>query len=87
MAPRWPGFGGDEFAVVLDDDNQSDQVLACAATLVTALPHLHTVTRGLDQDRQAVNAALTLPFHNGGTEGVKTKNETDHAPDARPRQL
>jgi transposase len=39
------------------------------------LPHLHTFTRGLDQDRAAVNAGLTLPYHNGGTEGVNTKTK------------
>ena len=39
------------------------------------LPHLHAFTRGLDLDRDAVNAALTLPFHNGGTEGVNTKTK------------
>jgi hypothetical protein len=39
------------------------------------LPHLHTFTRGLDQDRDAVNAGLTLPYHNGGTEGVNTKTK------------
>jgi transposase len=32
-------------------------------------------TRGLDYDRAAINAALTLPFHNGGTEGVNTKTK------------
>ncbi len=37
------------------------------------LPHLHTFTRGLGLD--AVNAALTHPFHNGGTEGVNTKTK------------
>jgi transposase len=37
------------------------------------LPHLHAFTRGLDQDRNAVNAAVTTVFHNGGTEGVNTK--------------
>jgi len=37
------------------------------------LPHLHAFTRGLDQDRDAVNAALTHVYHNGGTEGVNTK--------------
>ncbi|MEU5910641.1 transposase, partial [Micromonospora sp. NPDC047527] len=26
-------------------------------------------------DRDAVNAALTYPFHNGGTEGVNTKTK------------
>ncbi len=36
------------------------------------LPHLHTFTRGLGLDRNAVDAALTHAFHNGGTEGVNT---------------
>jgi hypothetical protein len=39
------------------------------------LPHLHAFTRGLDQDRDAVRAALALPYHNGGTEGVNTKTK------------
>ena len=39
------------------------------------LPHLHSFTRGLDLDTQAVTAALTLPFHNGRTEGVNTKTK------------
>lgn len=39
------------------------------------LPHLHAYTRGLEFDRNAVNAALTLPFHNGRTEGVNTKTK------------
>lgn len=42
---------------------------------VADLPHLHAFTRGLDQDRDAVHAALTLPYHNGGTEGVNTKTK------------
>ena len=39
------------------------------------LPSLHTFTRGLDLDRQAVIAAATWPFHNGRTEGVNTKTK------------
>jgi transposase len=39
------------------------------------LPHVHAFTRGLDLDIQAVTAALTLPFHNGRTEGVNTKTK------------
>ena len=39
------------------------------------LPHLHSFTRGLDLDIQAATAALTLPFHNGRTEGVNTKTK------------
>lgn len=36
-------------------------------------PRMHAFTRGLDCDRPAVDAGLTQPFHNGGTEGVNTK--------------
>jgi len=32
------------------------------------LPHVHSFTRGLDLDIQAVTAALTMPHHNGRTE-------------------
>jgi transposase len=39
------------------------------------LPCLHSFTRGLDLDIQAATAALTLPFHNGRTEGVNTKTK------------
>jgi transposase len=41
----------------------------------TDLPFPHSFTRGLDLDTQAVTAALTLPFHNGRTEGVNTKTK------------
>lgn len=39
------------------------------------LPHLHAFTRGLQRDYDAVINGLTLPFHNGGTEGVNTKTK------------
>jgi transposase len=39
------------------------------------LPHLHAFTRGLDRDRDAVDAALTRPYSNGPTEGVNTKTK------------
>ncbi len=38
-------------------------------------PHMHAFTRGLDLDKQAVIAAVTLPFHNGRTEGVNTRTK------------
>jgi len=41
----------------------------------TDLPHLHAFARGLERDRDAVNAALTLPYSNGPTEGVNTKTK------------
>ncbi|MEV4201278.1 ISL3 family transposase [Micromonospora globbae] len=39
------------------------------------LPHLHAFTRGLERDRDAVNAAITLPYSNGPTEGVNTNTK------------
>ena len=39
------------------------------------LPNIHAFTRGLDLDTRAVIAAVTLPFHNGRTEGVNTKTK------------
>jgi len=39
------------------------------------LPDLHSFTRGLDLDIQAATAALTLPYHNGKTEGVNNKTK------------
>ena len=39
------------------------------------LPCVHSFTRGLDLDIQAATAALTLPYHNGRTEGVNTKTK------------
>lgn len=41
----------------------------------TDLPHLHSYARGLDIDHDAVHAAVTLPYHNGTTEGVNTKTK------------
>ncbi|MEU1543913.1 ISL3 family transposase [Actinacidiphila glaucinigra] len=41
----------------------------------TDLPHLHSFARGLDRDRDAVIAALTLTYSNGPTEGVNTKTK------------
>lgn len=39
------------------------------------LPNIHAFTRGLDLDAGAAIAAVTLPFHNGRTEGVNTKTK------------
>lgn len=37
------------------------------------LPFMHSYATGLERDRAAVDAALTLPWHNGRTEGVNNK--------------
>ena len=44
-----------------------------SAASAAGLPHVHAFTRGLDLDSQAATAALTLPHHNGRTEGVNIK--------------
>ncbi|MER6590768.1 ISL3 family transposase [Micromonospora purpureochromogenes] len=71
-----PGFIG-SFAALLTPTGGNDDHLDSwiAEVKATDLPHLHTFTRGLGLDRDAVNAALTHPFHNGGTEGVNTKTK------------
>lgn len=39
------------------------------------LPYLHAFANGLELDRAAVDTALTLPRHNGRTEGVNTRTK------------
>jgi transposase len=39
------------------------------------LPHVHSFIRGLRLDHDAVRAALTSKYHNGGAEGVNTKTK------------
>ena len=65
------------FAALLRPAAGNAQLLTTWITDARAedLPHLHAFTRGLDQDRDAVNAAVTTVFHNGGTEGVNTKTK------------
>jgi transposase len=63
------------FAALLAPDPGNDARLRQWITDARAadLPHVHSFTRGLDLDIQAATAALTLPHHNGRTEGVNTK--------------
>ncbi|WP_162181754.1 transposase, partial [Glycomyces tenuis] len=70
-------LGVDDFAVLLRPEPGNAERLEAWITAVRAedLPHLHSFIRGLDQDRAAVIAGLTLPFHNGRTEGVNTKTK------------
>jgi len=42
-------------------------------TRAADLPFLHSFATGLERDRAAVDAALTLPYHNGRTEGANNK--------------
>jgi transposase len=65
------------FAQLLRHDPDNITRLEAWITAVRGadLPHLQAFTRGLDNDKAAVQAALTLPYHNGGTEGVNTKTK------------
>jgi Transposase len=46
-----------------------------AAVRATGLPHMHAFTRGPGLGKEAAHAAVTLPYHTGGTEGVNTKTK------------
>ena len=65
------------FAVMLEPDPANEDGLRQWITSARAadLPNLHSFTRGLDLDIKAATAALTLPHHNGRTEGVNTKTK------------
>lgn len=65
------------FATLLEPAEENSTLLSTWITSVQAedLPHLHAFTRGLMRDRDAVNAALTCPHRNGGTEGVNNKTK------------
>jgi transposase len=65
------------FAALLQpaDGNSTRLDAWIAAARAADLPHLHTFARGLELDHDAVHAAVTMPYHNGGTEGVNTKTK------------
>ncbi|WP_431197157.1 ISL3 family transposase [Streptomyces flavusporus] len=66
-----------EFAQLLAPAEGNDVKLTDWITTVRAadLPHLHSFANGLELDRAAVDAGLTLPYHNGRTEGVNTRTK------------
>jgi transposase len=66
-----------EFAQLLTPAEGNDAKLTDWITQVRAvdLPHLHSFANGLELDRAAVDAGLTLPYHNGRTEGVNTRTK------------
>jgi transposase len=65
------------FAALLKPDPANEAKLKdwTAAAQAADLPSLHAFTRGLDLDMTAATTAVTLPFHNGRTEGVNTKTK------------
>ncbi|GAA2921158.1 hypothetical protein GCM10010446_01470 [Streptomyces enissocaesilis] len=64
-------------AALLKPAGGNDTKLAEWITIARAVdrPHLGSFTNGLEIDRAAVNAGLTLPYHNGRTEGVNTRTK------------
>lgn len=64
-----------DFAALLTPNDANADALTGWISRVRAadLPFLHSFATGLERDRAAVDAALTLPFHNGRTEGVNNK--------------
>ena len=66
-----------KFAAMLDPDPANDDKLleSIAGARAADLPHLHSFTRGLELDIKAATAAVTLPHHNGRTEGVNNKTK------------
>ena len=65
------------FAALLKPAEGNDVKLTEWITAARAvdLPHLRSLTNGLELDRPAVDAGLTLPYHNGRTEGVNTRTK------------
>ncbi|MFJ9795894.1 DUF4259 domain-containing protein [Streptomyces sp. NPDC101145] len=51
------------------------------------LPSLHTLAAGIDRDRDAFIAGLTLPWNSGVVEGKRQPDQDAQAPDVRPRRL
>jgi DNA-binding NarL/FixJ family response regulator len=65
------------FATLLNPTAGNDTKLTTWIATVRAadLPYLHGFVNGLELDQDAANAALTLPHHNGRTEGVNTRTK------------
>lgn len=66
-----------KFAAMLDPDpaNEGKLLQWIGEARTAGLPHLHSFTRGLELDISAATAAVTLPHHNGRTEGVNNKTK------------
>jgi transposase len=65
------------FAAMLAPDPANEEKLQQWITHARTadLPNVRSFTRGLDLDIKAATAALTLPHHNGRTEGVNCKTK------------
>lgn len=66
-----------EFAQLLTPAAGNDKKLTAwiVGVRTAQLPYLHAFANGLELDRAAVNAGLSLPHHNRRTEGVNTRTK------------
>ncbi len=62
-----------EFAAILTEHRGQDLDAWIAKTRIDALPGFDSYLNGLDKDRQAAVAGLSLPYSNGPIEGCNTK--------------
>lgn len=64
-----------DFATLLTPAQENAAALTAWIARVRAadLPFVHAYATGLERDRAAVDAAFTLPWHNGRTEGVNNE--------------
>ena len=76
--------GSISFAQFLHPDAGNADLLDALITAVRAagLPHLRAFTRRMDDDKAAVQAALTRPYSQRRDRGREHEDETDHAVDA-----
>nr|WP_165350535.1 ISL3 family transposase [Xylanimonas protaetiae] len=77
--PEMTALGGlvRSFAALLVPDPANADALTVWLDQARALdlPHVHSFVRGVEQDHDAVVAALTTSYHNGRTEGVNTRTK------------
>lgn len=64
-----------DFAQLMGERRGNDLDSWMADVRAAHLPELAPFLNGLEQDREAVLAGLTLPYSNGPTEGVNTKTK------------
>jgi hypothetical protein len=70
-----PGVSGPPDLTTARPPHQQRRTDWITAVRAADLPHLHSFANGLELDRAAADAGLTVPYHNGRTEGVNTRTK------------
>ena len=76
-----------EFRTVLREQDVPGFYRWLRGVELAAIPELCSVARGIWSDRQAVEAAVALPWSQGQTEGPGQSTQDAQAPDVRPCHL